>query len=84
MNSKKQDEITSPLEKSINKVINLNLLSQMDISAVLNANDDTLKDMGLLTAAPLKRSNTRKKRNPKDEDYLRHSCLQRKIGPLSL
>lgn len=41
----------------------------MDISAVLNANDDTLKDMGLSTAAPLKRSNTRKKRNPKDEDY---------------
>lgn len=56
----------------------------MDISAVLNANDDTLKDMGLSTAAPLKRSNTRKERNPKDEDYLRDSCLQRKIGPLSL
>lgn len=66
----------------------------MDISAVLNVSDDVLKDMGLSTAgdrlslrgfvAPLKRSNTRTKRNPKDEDSLRHSCLQRKIGRLSL
>ncbi|KAJ7382241.1 hypothetical protein OS493_036275 [Desmophyllum pertusum] len=80
-------------QKTRLKLSNLTILKEDGISAVLNANDDVLKDMGLSTAGDrlslrgfcttrLKRRNRTKKRNPKDEDFLRHSCLQRrKIGP---